>query len=288
MSKSDCCILGHRGLEPSKSNFFSESSYAAFADQLRRGYGIEFDPAFLADGTIVVVHDSNLSRLTSGKDRRSVSELTRCDIEELKSKGHDIPFFSDILRLIVASGASLNALHLKSRLHQPDLIKALIAEMGSVSGAKDRILIFDVTRDAAEALKKLEPNLRLAPSVAHPFDIERYNSCVGGTLLSIEQVAAMRELFDWVWLDEWDRLDAAGGEKTFYSAQTFEVCRSLGLKIALVTPELHGTSPGLLAGEAHADASSYGRLMSRIAQIIALAPDAICTDYPDKTRSLLG
>ena len=32
-------IITHRGLEPSRSNYFSESSLEAFKDQLSRGFG---------------------------------------------------------------------------------------------------------------------------------------------------------------------------------------------------------------------------------------------------------
>lgn len=44
-------IITHRGLEPDRPGFFSESSFEAFADQLARGFGgIEFDPNFTSDG----------------------------------------------------------------------------------------------------------------------------------------------------------------------------------------------------------------------------------------------
>jgi hypothetical protein len=39
---------------------------------------------------------------------------------------------------------------------------------------------------------------------------------------------------------------------------------------------------GLLGGEAHPDAcNGETRLFARIEQILSLAPDAICTDYPE-------
>jgi len=59
-------ILTHRGLEPSKPDFFPESSIEAFINQLHRGFGIEFDPNFVKDG-IVINHDSNLKRITKEK-----------------------------------------------------------------------------------------------------------------------------------------------------------------------------------------------------------------------------
>ena len=64
--------------------------------------------------------------------------------------------------------------------------------------------------------------------------------------------------------------------------------RGVGAKIALVTPELHGTSPHLLAGEAHPDApkGDTETLFKRIKEIIDLKPNAICTDYPEEVSKL--
>jgi hypothetical protein len=122
--------------------------------------------------------------------------------------------------------------------------------------------------------------------VAHPYDIERYNQCVLGTLLSLEKVLSHKDLFSWVWLDEWDLADKDGGQKQFYTAEVFETLKDQGLKIALVTPELHGTSPGLLGGEAHPDADK-SRLFGRIQETINLQPDALCTDYPEEVRQMI-
>ena len=57
-----------------------------------------------------------------------------------------------------------------------------------------------------------------------------------------------------------------------------------GYKIALVTPELHGTSPGLYGGESHKDAKDKETLFKRIKEILSLKPDAVCTDYPEEVR----
>ena len=62
-------IITHRGLEPSNPSFWPESSYEAFEDQLKRGFGIEFDPNFCKDG-IVVSHDSTLKRITNDKKKK--------------------------------------------------------------------------------------------------------------------------------------------------------------------------------------------------------------------------
>ena len=53
-----------------------------------------------------------------------------------------------------------------------------------------------------------------------------------------------------------------------------------------MTPELHGTSPGLLGGESHKHAANTEVLFERMREILSLEPDAICTDYPEEVKLL--
>lgn len=281
-------ILTHRGLEPSKEKFYPESSYEALENHLSRGFGIEFDPNFAADG-IVVSHDANLKRITNGKDERSFSEVS---ISELKSinyggevKGR-IATFSEVMELIRKSSAKLSAMHLKGVNQDEEKLDLLLKELKKNEDLLDRFIIFDLKPEAARYLKGELPSLKLAPSVAHSYDIKRYNGVVRGTLFSIDEVLRLRDIYDWVWLDEWDLADSNGGGKKFYTAKTFDVMRNAGYKIGLVTPELHGTSPGLYGGESHADASNKERLFTRIKEIASLKPDFICTDYPEECTKI--
>jgi hypothetical protein len=82
-------------------------------------------------------------------------------------------------------------------------------------------------------------------------------------------------------------MDKDNGTKLLYTKEVFNKLREANIKIGLVTPELHATSPNLLGGESHQDASSQERLFTRIKEIIKLEPDAICTDYPDLVRQLI-
>src|SRR5947209_18688781 len=88
-------IFTHRGLEPSKSDFYPESSYEAFQDQLNRGFGIEFDPNFVKDG-IVASHDANLKRITGGSDTRELHDVRVQEATEIQyrhaNKGKIRPF----------------------------------------------------------------------------------------------------------------------------------------------------------------------------------------------------
>lgn len=279
-------IITHRGLDPSKGEYFMESSVEAFTDQLKRGYGLEFDLRVTKDEKIVVIHDANLKRITGGADEREIRTIDSAEILDMNFSGSHITTFDRLLDLIEELQApdSVSAIHLKigsQGKKDLDLILSYLTDRDS-----SKFYIFDTTIETAKYLKERNALLRITPSVAHPYDIERYNSVVGGTLLSIEEVLANRELFDGVWLDEWDLADKNGGEKKFYTAEVLKTFKDAGLWVALVTPELHGTSPGLLGSEAHPDAKSFEKLTVRLKEIVDLKPDAACTDYPDHVREV--
>ncbi|OHB07968.1 MAG: hypothetical protein A2W64_00880 [Candidatus Zambryskibacteria bacterium RIFCSPLOWO2_02_39_10] len=253
-------ILTHRGLDPARQPYFRESSREAFEDQLKRGYGLEFDLQFVNDQT-VISHHSHV---------------------DLSSP--DLISFSDLLSLIMNSKSPLSALHLKHTWQKSEYLDKFLIEMEKVD--TERLIVFDVKIETAKYLKERNPKLHLASSVSHQYDIERYNGVVGGTLITIEEAIENKDLFDWVWLDEWDLTDKDGGVKSLYNKENFELLRKNNLKIALVTPELHATSPGLLGGESHQDAKDHQTLVKRLHEIITLKPDAICTDWPDLVTSL--
>lgn len=255
-------ILTHRGLDPTKKPYFPESSRGAFLDQLNRGYGLEFDIQFLDDGNIYISHNVSV---------------------DLNSP--NLIYLPELLNLISISSSGLSALHLKYFYQKPDYLDRLLVELEKID--LERLVIFDVTIETAKYLKEKNPKLNLAPSVAHEYDIERFNKVVGGTLITIDEVIKNKHLFSWVWLDEWDRSLLNGDNKTLYNKENFEILRKNGFKVVLVMPELHATSPGLLGGEVHQDAKDMETLIKRMKEIIKLKPNAVCTDWPDLVSSLL-
>jgi hypothetical protein len=277
-------IITHRGLNPSRSNYFPESTWEAFNDQLTRGYGLEFDIQFTHDKEVVIFHSSDLSVISGGAIKSKLSELNAAKIKELRFFGCRICFLEELIAVIMASRAPLSALHFKGDYQTDEYLEILMQKLGGFDPR--RFIVFDLKISTAQKLKAKNNLWQLAASVAHSYDIERYNQAVHGTLLSLDEVAAHKNIFDWVWLDEWDRVDADGGDKILYSPEVFSFCQKNNFKIALVTPELHATSPGLLGGETHIDAINQEKLFSRIKDILALAPDLICTDYPDEVGDL--
>ncbi len=262
-------ILTHRGLESSKPDFYPESSIEAFENQLKRGFGIEFDPNFTPN-EILVWHDATFER----------------------AKGK-IPTLDEVMELIRNSTSLINALHFKGKFQNPRDIKLLIKYLKRNSDVLFKILVFDVKPQTANMLLRTFPDLQLAPSVAHQYDVTRFNSVVANTLIETDEAVELlkKGVFGknpWCWLDEWDLEDEGGGVKKLYTFDVFGKMRKAGAKIALVTSELHGTSPGLYGGESHPDSKDLPTLFKRIKEILSLKPDAICTDYPEEVLTLIS
>lgn len=277
-------IVTHRGLEPSNPDFFSESTIEAYGSHLMRGYSIEFDPNFTKDG-IVVWHDQTLERLTLGSDLRAVRDITTSEALGINMGKGRLGTLEELLELISKYPSSHNTLHLKERHQSQNDVDELIRLLKRFPKAVEKLFIADLRVEIAKYIMAKLPEVGLAASVAHHFDIARFNAAVGNTLLSVDEVLETGNVYDWVWLDEWDLTDVNGGEKKLYTAENFGKLRRAGFKIAVVTPEIHASSPGLLGGESHPDAEP-GRLIGRIQEIIALEPDVICTDYPEEVYNL--
>lgn len=291
MNKTQIKIITHRGLNPDQSNFPAESSIQAFEQFLVSGWGLEFDVQFTADNKMIAVHDSSLRRITEGKDERKIREVSAIEIMDLRfPDGSSLATVPNLLEMIVKKQASeaLSALHLKWFWQTPKYIDVVLRAIKESGVKPNQLIIFDIKIDTARYIHEKMPELRLSASVSHPYDIKRYNYAVGGTLISLNDLLANRKIFWGAWLDEWDRIDEAGGDKTLYSTETFEVLRSNGFDVNLVTPELHATSPSLSGGEAHQDGIDRGRLLKRFHEIIALRPDGICTDHPALLQGLVG
>lgn len=272
-------IITHRGLDADSHHTFTESSKEAFSFFLGHGFGLEFDVRLTKDTVPVISHDESLTRLT-GSTQPLIKDLTAADFLSTPLPNGNTLTLEQLIALLESNAeknSSTHALHLKHNNQSDEELSILKPHLERAAALS--CIVFDLTPTAARILKKLVPQLQLAASVAHPYDVERYNRAVGGTLLSLDEVPQYRHVYDWVWLDEWDRTDI-DGEKTLYNHEVIENMRSYGYKISVVSPELHATSPHLLGGESHQDAQDITTLQNRWHETLALKPDAICTDYP--------
>lgn len=86
----------HRGLH---DDTCSENSLTAFRRARDHGYGIEFDVHLLRDGTLAVMHDSDLQRVTGQVG--ILEELTADRLKDyhLKGTADTIPAFRQVLEL---------------------------------------------------------------------------------------------------------------------------------------------------------------------------------------------
>lgn len=94
----------HRGLY---GEGVPENSLAAFRRAVDRGFGVELDVHLLADGSLAVFHDSDLSRMTG---RAGVLEdLTAAELSGCALAGTDetIPQFCEVLRIFAGTGLPL-------------------------------------------------------------------------------------------------------------------------------------------------------------------------------------
>ncbi len=89
--------IAHRGLHDNK---IPENSMTAFAKAIEAGHPIELDVQIISDGTIVVFHDTTLSRLTDNDGY--LKFLNKEDLKYLSLKGSDekIPTFKEVLEFV--------------------------------------------------------------------------------------------------------------------------------------------------------------------------------------------
>ena len=84
-------VFAHRGGRME----LDENTMVAFERSYEAGYrGFETDVRMTKDGELVIMHDNSLERTTNGKGE--VEELTRADIEQLRTKqGNEILFLDE-------------------------------------------------------------------------------------------------------------------------------------------------------------------------------------------------
>lgn len=121
----------HRGLH---SAGVPENSMAAFRAAKEKGYGIELDVHLMADGNLVVIHDSSLKR-TAGVDVL-IEDLTASDLENYCLEGtvEKIPLFSQVLELYAGSAPLVVELKAVGS-NYPALCKAACDMLDSYKGA---------------------------------------------------------------------------------------------------------------------------------------------------------
>ncbi len=275
-------LITHRGINIIEDNPYLESTEEAFLDQLKKGFGLEFDIQLTKDRQVIVLHDSDLKRISNGKDTRMIEETELKDIEINK---YNIITLEEILNYMdkYQNNHSISAIHIKGQLQSNLENIDKIIDIISLSDLS-KFFLFDIKIEIAQYIKSKNKNIKIAPSVSHTFDIERFNSSTENTLINIESLEKYKNLFDWVWLDEWDKKDYSGVEKELYNEENIKHIKDLGFLVAIVSPELHATSPMLQSTEKHPDGINIETVFKRLEKVLKIKPDAICTDYAEQIK----
>lgn len=96
--KLDGVKYAHRGLHDAAQGI-PENSMAAFRRAVCHGFGAELDVHLMADGSLAVVHDSDLTRVCGKK--ALIEDLTAADLKDYPLMGtqEQIPLLQDVLAL---------------------------------------------------------------------------------------------------------------------------------------------------------------------------------------------
>jgi len=99
-------LLGHRGARHAAP----ENTFAAFNLALEEGAdGVELDVRLNASGDVIVCHDLTLERVTEGRDRRALHQLTTRECNAVRlAQGEPLPHLVDVLDWAERQGACLN------------------------------------------------------------------------------------------------------------------------------------------------------------------------------------
>ena len=131
-------LLGHRGARHAAP----ENTHAAFQLALDEGAeGVELDVRLNASGDVIVCHDVTLERVTEGRDRRAIHELSseQCRAVRLAG-GEPLPFLPDVLDWADRNDACVNV-ELKEDVHQRRALVAAVARLTRPRAARGNVLI---------------------------------------------------------------------------------------------------------------------------------------------------
>lgn len=277
-------LVTHRGIDVPlgtlTTEITGESTWEAFSAQIKNGYGIEFDLRPMSDDGFAICHDQKLTRISGGLSSALVSELNKYKLKIITLEHGRLCELDELLILLSENSKTTSALHLNKACQNEDLLDLLVAKLLCYPDVLDgRLIIFDVTPVVARYLKKFIPNIGLAASVSDPYDVERFGVLTGGTLMTIDEVIEQGEIYTWVWLDEWDTQDPLGEAKSLVTRKTIKLLREKGFKIAVVSPELHATSPALYGDGIHEIGANPELLKSYWMDLADMDIDLLCTDH---------
>ena len=155
-------IFAHRGLKLVRP----ENTVPAYKAAAELGFGIELDVRLTKDGDLVCLHNPDTEHMTGVHllvRESTVEQLARLNVKE---PGVKIPRFADVAEQVISQFApgQKAAIHVKAD-EQGDAQLGILLDLFKRFQLHDKALMFDLTLDTAEKVKKEDPGIELAISV---------------------------------------------------------------------------------------------------------------------------
>jgi glycerophosphoryl diester phosphodiesterase len=163
-------LLGHRGARHAAP----ENTFAAFDLALEEGAeGVELDVRMNGGGDVIVCHDITLERVTDGKDRRAIHDLSTAECRAVRLRdGEPLPFLKDVLEWAARRGAVVN-IELKMDGDHRAALVAAVADLARRHRCPGDLLMSSFNALAVLAHRALAPSLASAWLLDWPRAAER-------------------------------------------------------------------------------------------------------------------
>jgi glycerophosphoryl diester phosphodiesterase len=221
-SGESCVILAHMGAFLERP----ENSMSAFRRALEMGAdGIECDLRLAGDGTVFVLHDSDLLRLTGA--RRNLHEMTREEVLELRLRDPRLPGMPGreapaMLTEVLEELPTTATLWLELKPDESALLSERVGDLLAAHEHRNRIIVSSFSGLLLEPLMKRFPDMRFA--VEYPrideLDVEMLSESEDARRLIVSSRLASQ-------LDPTvvEQIQAAGIETAEFAPSRFEAIR---------------------------------------------------------------
>ncbi len=132
-------VLGHRGARHAAP----ENTLAAFELAAREGAdGFELDVRLDGSREVIVLHDTNLARVTGNRDRRAVEGVSSAELSHVDvGSGERVPTLRDVLEFTRSRNLRVNVELKHDVRHRRELVAKVTQMIGNAPDAPDWILL---------------------------------------------------------------------------------------------------------------------------------------------------
>ena len=161
-------IYGHRG----SMGKYPQNTILAMEKALEEGVqGLEFDVQMTKDGGLVIIHDEEISKLTTGSGM--VRDLTLAEMSNFTTGGEKIPTLEEVLHLIKDEDIEINV-ELKTAIVEYKGIEEAVLKVVNDIKPKGKVVYSSFHLPTILRIKEIEPNAHIAflleVNISHPAD----------------------------------------------------------------------------------------------------------------------